>query len=98
MRRIWAAMAALVLTGVGWGAASTAAGAAPAATARVTACPTGWGSGDKGGDATGAVPLENIRTGRHDCFDRMVFDVPGGGRSIGYRVGYVSRLHQSASG
>ncbi|WP_333778944.1 AMIN-like domain-containing (lipo)protein [Streptomyces sp. IBSBF 3136] len=98
MRRIWAAMAALVLAGTGWGAAAATADAAPAATARATACPTGWGSGDKGGDATGAVPLKDIRTGRHACYDRMVFDVPGGGSSLGYRVGYVARLHSDASG
>ncbi|MEU1408945.1 hypothetical protein ABZ471_42950 [Streptomyces sp. NPDC005728] len=97
MRRIGAVMAALVLAGTGLGAASSAAGAAPAATARVTACPTGWGSGDKGGVTAGAVPLENIRTGRHDCFDRIVFDVPGGG-SLGYYVRYVKQLQQTASG
>ncbi|MFI9244921.1 hypothetical protein ACIGXF_20550 [Streptomyces sp. NPDC053086] len=97
MRRIRATMAALVLAGAGLVTASTAADAAPAATAGVTACPTGWGSGAKGGAATGAVPLENIRTGRHDCFDRMVFDVPGGG-SVGYHVRYVDRLSQNATG
>ncbi|MEU0337370.1 hypothetical protein [Streptomyces sp. NPDC006193] len=94
MQRIGAAIAALVLAGAGVGAATTAA---TASTTPVTACPTGWGSGDKGGAATGAVPLENVRTGRHDCFDRMVFDVPGGG-SVGYSVRYVDRLYQNASG
>jgi hypothetical protein len=44
------------------------------------------------------VPLEDIRTGRHACFDRIVFDVPGGGPSLGYSVRYVQRLHQIASG
>ncbi|GHI04023.1 hypothetical protein AQI88_07915 [Streptomyces cellostaticus] len=98
MRRIGAAVAALLLAGAGWGAATTAADAAPAATARATACPTGWGSGAKGGTAVGSVPLKDIKTGRHDCFDRMVFAVPGGGSHIGYSVRYVNRLHQSASG
>ncbi|MEU0008294.1 hypothetical protein ABZ079_29590 [Streptomyces sp. NPDC006314] len=90
--------AAFIVGAAGLGASTTAAGAASAATAHATACATGWGSGDKGGSATGAVPLKNIRAGRHDCFDRMVFDVPGAGRSLGYQVGYVHRLHQSASG
>ncbi|ANP51476.1 hypothetical protein J2Z21_002698 [Streptomyces griseochromogenes] len=98
MRRIGASVAALVLAGAGWGAATTAAGAAPAAATHATACPTGWGSGTKGGAASGAVPLEDIRTGRHDCFDRMVFDVPGGGSGIGFYVGYVDRLRQTATG
>jgi hypothetical protein len=86
------------MAGAGLGVASSAAGAAPTATAQATACPTGWGSGAKGGPTAGAVPLENIRTGRHACFDRMVFDVPGGGHHLGYYVRYVSRLHQTASG
>ncbi|MFJ9585357.1 AMIN-like domain-containing (lipo)protein [Streptomyces acidicola] len=97
MRRIGAALAALVLAGTGLGAAATSAGAAPATAARAAACPTGWGSGTKSGAATGTVPLKNIRTGRHDCYDRMVVDVPGGG-DVGYHVQYVDRLHQDGSG
>lgn len=97
MRRIGTAVAALALVGAGLGTAATAAGAAPAAASHAAACPTGWGSGAKGGVNTGTAPLENIRTGRHDCFDRMVFDVPGGG-GIGYYVRYVDRLYQDGSG
>ncbi|MFF4569524.1 hypothetical protein [Streptomyces sp. NPDC001410] len=91
MRRIGAVIAALLLAGAGLGTASSAA-------AQATACPTGWGSLAKGGPTAGAVPLDDIRTGRHACFDRMVFDVPGGGRSLGYSVKYVHRLYQTASG
>ncbi|GHG99896.1 hypothetical protein [Streptomyces rubradiris] len=97
MRRTAAAAAALVLAGTALGMVTAAAGTATAATTGATACPTGWGSGDKGGVAAGAVPLKNIRAGRHDCFDRLVFDVPGGG-ALGYSVGYVDQLHQLASG
>ncbi|MGW1605668.1 AMIN-like domain-containing (lipo)protein [Streptomyces eurythermus] len=97
MRRTAAAAAALVLAGTGLGMVTAAAGTATAATTGTAACPTGWGSGDKGGVAAGAVPLETIRSGRHDCFDRLVFDVPGGG-TLGYSVRYVDRLHQLASG
>jgi hypothetical protein len=97
MRRIGAALAALALAGTMLGVGASTAGAAPATSAPATACPTGWGSGAKGGVTAGAVPLENIRTGRHNCFDRMVFDVPGGG-AIGYYVSYVARLHQAGSG
>ncbi|MBL1082409.1 hypothetical protein JK359_10505 [Streptomyces actinomycinicus] len=97
MRRSGAVAAALVMAAAGLGVTASAADAATAAGPRATACPTGWGSGDKGGTATGAVPLKDIRTGRHDCFDRMVFDVPGGG-SVEYSVKYVDRLTASASG
>ncbi|MGP4048370.1 AMIN-like domain-containing (lipo)protein [Streptomyces sp. 2A115] len=97
MRRTGAALAALALAGAVLGAGSTTAAAAPETASRVTVCPTGWGSGTKGAVAAGAVPLENIRTGRHTCFDRLVFAVPGGG-AIGYYVRYVDRLHQAGSG
>ncbi|MCH0542107.1 hypothetical protein I3F58_21590 [Streptomyces sp. MUM 203J] len=98
MRRIGAAVAVLVLAG---GALGTAAGTAGAATAggslAAAACPTGWGSLAKGGAATGADHLEDIRTGQHECFDRMVFDVPGGGDRIGYHVQYVDQFHADPS-
>ncbi|CAM5325763.1 hypothetical protein SGLAM104S_03566 [Streptomyces glaucescens] len=38
------------------------------------------------------------RQGRHACYDRLVIDVPGAGKGVGYRVGYVERLHQDGSG
>ncbi|WP_149830849.1 AMIN-like domain-containing (lipo)protein [Streptomyces tailanensis] len=100
MRRIGSAIAVLVLTGTAMGAAAGSAGAAPVADARTAAaaCPTGWGSGLKGVPSSGAAPLTDVRTGRHDCFDRMVFDVPGGGDDIGYYIQYVDRLHQAGSG
>lgn len=62
-------------------------------------CDATWGSGTKTADPTEYRPLENIRTGRHACFDRLVFDVRGNGdKKIGYRVGYVKELHQDGSG
>ncbi|GAB2746499.1 hypothetical protein GCM10027072_48590 [Streptomyces bullii] len=81
-------------------AAAVPAGAAPAATARTTtACPTGWGSLEKTSRTSTATPVRNIRTGRHACFDRMVVDLPGAGRSgLGYWVRYVDRLYQDGSG
>ncbi|GCB47514.1 hypothetical protein SNL152K_4819 [Streptomyces sp. NL15-2K] len=97
MGAMGAAVAALALAGTALAAGASTAGAAPATASTATACPTGWGSGVKGGVTAGAVPLKDIRTGKHDCFDRMVFDVPGGG-DIGYYVQYVDRLHQAGSG
>ncbi|MDL5199040.1 hypothetical protein [Streptomyces sp. ALI-76-A] len=99
MRRIGAVLAALTLAGTTLGTAAVTASAAPFGASRAAAaCPTGWGSGTKGSPDSGAVPLADIRTGRHDCFDRIVFDVPGGGDHIGYFVRYVDRLHQAGSG
>ncbi|WP_405616670.1 hypothetical protein [Streptomyces sp. NBC_00076] len=97
MRRIGAAAAALALAGGLLAAGAVTAGASPSTATSASACPTGWGSGVKGGVTAGAVPLTNIRTGQHDCYDRMVFDVPGGG-TVGYYVHYVDRLYQDASG
>lgn len=92
-------MAVLVLAGATLGTAASTAGAAPAEGSRTAAaCPTGWGSGAKGGAAMGADHLEDIRTGQHECYDRMVFDVPGGGDQIGYHVQYVDRFHADPSG
>jgi len=97
MRRIGAAVAALALAGGMLAAGAATAGASPSTAARASACPTGWGSGVKGSVDTGAVPLKDIRAGQHDCYDRLVFDVPGGG-TVGYYVQYVDRLHQVGSG
>ncbi len=61
-------------------------------------CGITWGSLDKtAGPATSPFsPLTNIRTGRHDCYDRMVFDVVGA--APGYRVHYVNQVTTVASG
>ncbi|KOV92883.1 AMIN-like domain-containing (lipo)protein [Streptomyces sp. NRRL B-3648] len=99
MRRVRTAVAVLALAGATLGTAASTAGAAPAEAARATAvCPTGWGSGAKGGATSGADHLEDIRAARHDCYDRIVFDVPGGGSRVGYHVQYVDRLYADPSG
>src|SRR4051794_15673489 len=99
MRGIRAVGMALALAGAMLGTAAGTAGAAPAESSRTAAaCPTGWGSGAKvGGALMGGDHLVDIRTGRHECYDRMVFDIPGGGR-IGYQVQYVNRFHADPSG
>ncbi|WP_455754762.1 AMIN-like domain-containing (lipo)protein [Streptomyces prasinus] len=83
--------------------ALAAPSAAPAETA--LSCPTGWGSTAKSATAgtAPATPVRDIRTGRHDCYDRMVVDLPGAGGSgsagaVGYTVRYVDRLYQDGSG
>ncbi|MEZ3180642.1 hypothetical protein KYY02_18700 [Streptomyces pimonensis] len=89
--------ASLVLVGATLTTAAASAVAAPAAT--TTACPTGWGSLPKSGPDSTATPVRDVRTGRHDCYDRMVVDLPGAERDgLGYSVRYVDRLHQDGSG
>ncbi|MFH8499060.1 AMIN-like domain-containing (lipo)protein [Streptomyces coeruleorubidus] len=101
MVRIRTACATLALVGATVGVAAVPAGAAPVAArtaAQATACPTGWGSLPKTDTSGTIAPVEDIRTGRHTCFDRMVIDVPGGGSDVGYSVRYVDRLYQDGSG
>ncbi|MET9764577.1 hypothetical protein ABZ016_36860 [Streptomyces sp. NPDC006372] len=100
MVRISRACATLALVGATVGVAAVPAGAAPAAarSATATACPTGWGSVAKTDTGATLTPVRDIRTGRHDCFDRMVIDLPGAGGDVGYSVRYVDQLHQDGSG
>ncbi|MEY9810346.1 AMIN-like domain-containing (lipo)protein [Streptomyces albogriseolus] len=80
-------------------AAVPAVAVPPAASAAATACPTGWGSTGKAATAATSESVRNVRTGRNDCYDRMVVDVPGAARGdLGYSVRYVDRLHQDGSG
>ncbi|MBF6052188.1 hypothetical protein GO002_09795 [Streptomyces eurocidicus] len=102
MRRWSGALTALVLAGAGIAATTIPATAAdgterdPAATAR---CDAGWGSLTKTSKDTSYKPLTDIRAGRHECYDRLVFDVPtADGRPVGYRVSYVDKLLQDGSG
>lgn len=74
----------------------TAGQAAPATTG--TTCPAVWGSGAKSATESEPRPLKNVRTSRHACYDRMVFDITGPARGTGYHVGYVDTFHQDGSG
>lgn len=61
----------------------------PAASA-VTKCPTGWGSLPEASAYAGVGMLTNVRTGRHACFDRIVFDVQG--KPSWFRAEYVTNV------
>ncbi|MGW1075275.1 AMIN-like domain-containing (lipo)protein [Streptomyces sp. NPDC002537] len=102
MRRLSRALTALVLAGAGLTVATvsaTAADGATGSTSPAVQCEGGWGSLAKVSTDSAYKSLRDIRTGRHDCFDRMVFEVKGAGeRPIGYRVAYVDKLHQDGSG
>lgn len=79
-----------------------AAGVAPVTVASAAAAPAPycgitWGSLDKTANPTTAPLLTNIRAGRQDCYDRLVFDVVGGDVT-GYWVGYVNVMTEDPSG
>jgi hypothetical protein len=59
-------------------------------------CGITWGSLPKSAGVMRQSPLTNIRTGRHECFDRMVFDFNG--TAPGYNVKYVSNVYADGSG
>ena len=48
-----------------------------AATASTPYCGITWGSTAKAGGTLSSAPLVQVRTGRHDCWDRVVFEFAG---------------------
>ncbi|MEU6708972.1 AMIN-like domain-containing (lipo)protein [Streptomyces wuyuanensis] len=99
MRRLRTAATIAALASVFVGTAPVAAVATPPSASRTAGvCSTGWGSLPKSAADTNTAPLTNIRTGRHNCYDRMVFDVPTATGAVGYHVGYVGSFHQDGSG
>ncbi len=85
------AIAAPTATAAGTGAAGfTTAGAG------TSLCHYLWGSLPETDAKTATGPLTNIRSGRHTCFDRLVFDLRG--KPSGYNVRYVAQLIQPGSG
>lgn len=101
MRKIGTTAAVLVIAGA-WLAGT--AGIAGAATGQAdqavsaAACSASWNSDTKSADDATAKSLRNITTGKHTCYDRMVFDIKGATSKIGYHVGYVTKFRQSGTG
>ncbi|MFC4021550.1 hypothetical protein ACFOW4_26930 [Micromonospora sp. GCM10011542] len=76
----------IVLAGL---VAGTGTGTAAPSTATATGspyCGITWGSAEKTAGALSSAPLVDVRTGRHDCYDRVVFEFAG--PVNGYAVGY----------
>jgi hypothetical protein len=69
---------------------------APAAANASPYCGIRWGSLPEANSEEGRAPLVNVRAGRHQCFDRLVFDLRG--KAHGYRVGYMSTVRADGSG
>jgi hypothetical protein len=106
MRKIAAAAAVLLMAGAGLAGTAGVAGAATGQgqgqageAVSAAACSGGsWTSRTKSvGDAT-STSLRSITTGRHACYDRMVFGVKGARGKIGYHVGYVRTFRQHGTG
>jgi hypothetical protein len=82
------AVLATGLVGVAGSAAATeASGTTMTKTAAAAPyCGITWGSLAKSGGRLSQAPLIEARTGRHDCYDRVVFEFNG--RANGYSVHY----------
>lgn len=59
-------------------------------------CGITWGSLAKSADTHSTASITNVRTGQHNCYDRMVIDLRGDAE--GYSVGYVSNVYAEGSG
>jgi hypothetical protein len=88
MKRSVAAIIGLVLALVGLVAAP--------ASAATPYCGIRWGSLEKSVSVGSTGPVVNVRSGRHACFDRIVFDVAG--QAGGYTVHYVTGFADDGSG
>jgi hypothetical protein len=96
-RPIRTALAVLAVAAVPAGAVAVpaVAGASASATS-TTQCAKGWGSLPEAKTRVSTATLTAVRTGRHACFDRLVFDLTG--RPTGYRAEYVSNVFRAGAG
>lgn len=67
-----------------------------AGSASAVVCPTGWGSLPEFNTVMGTGEVDTIRTGQHECFDRLVIDIDG--PPGGYHVSYVDQVTADGSG
>jgi hypothetical protein len=70
----------------------------PASAASSPYCGITWGSLDK--DSAGAAGgyLDDVRAGRHTCYDRLVIDITGSTTYHNWQVGYVPQVVEDGSG
>ncbi len=79
-------------------AAAALTGAALPATA-APGCSTAWGSLTESAVEDGGGTLDDVRSGRHACFDRLVLDLDGVDASeVSYDVRYVREVIADGSG
>ncbi|MEU4392293.1 hypothetical protein [Kribbella sp. NPDC023855] len=90
-------LAAAAIATLATGAAvAVPAQARPLAAERTGSCATAWGSLPEASSRWSAATVENVRTGRHGCYDRLVVDLTG--KRTGYRIGYVKVATMDGSG
>ena len=76
-----------------------AAVVASAPTASALVCEAPWGSLVEKRAPYTSKQITNIRSGRHQCFDRLVIDLNGTGEGRpGYQVEYVEKVTKDGSG
>ena len=107
-RRTGAALAAVLALGLGAPALASGPGATHAQLAGVGVsvglqsapyCGIYWGSLPRtNGTAGTSGTVDNVRAGRHACFDRLVVDVDDVPGSMTYDVRYVDELRAPGSG
>lgn len=68
----------------------------PTSASAATACATNWGSLPKSVATLGPGEVDTLRTGQHECYDRVVVDLDG--PPAGYDVRYVSQVTADGSG
>jgi hypothetical protein len=72
---------------------------APAAPMATSACATQWGSLVKQKAPYTGKQITNVRSGRHQCFDRLVIDINADGAGTpGYVTRYVTTVKRDGSG
>ena len=76
--------------------AITAAAVVSPVAAQATACSAGWGSQAKTAAASPHSTLTGVRTGRHDCYDRLVLDMSAS--DVGWSVRYVNAVRDQGQG
>jgi hypothetical protein len=79
--------------------AALAAVVLPAPAQAAPYCGITWGSTAKAAAAADREMVNDVRAGRHACFDRLVIDLGGQDTRFGsYDVRYVSQVHADGSG
>ncbi|MFC9440310.1 hypothetical protein [Nocardia sp. NPDC057030] len=89
MRRVLVLLATVIAVAALWIVPGPAA-------ATPSYCGLVWGSLEQTSRPGTIAPITGIRSGEHECFDRLVFDIAG--PAAGYRVGYVDAVTMDASG
>ena len=86
-------------TAVVLAAAATALTTAALPASAASSCSTAWGSLPESVVDSGGGTLDDVRAGRHACYDRLVLDLDGIDASeVSYDVRYVREVREDGSG